>query len=213
MTLLMDIFEAADLDGLVSFPDNKEPLGILEREAPEKAGQFFQKLMSTSFGVAGRVSKSNAEHDIKDILKDEIPTELQQDPFYKTWIADMAEVCTNFCDMQGDESIGFWLGSDRGCSRYHVDNVPLRMLVTYAGKGTEVLPDFAADRKAYENKAPNQDIIKDPSAIRFMNAWDVAVFRGGPKGLLHRTPDEALNGPSILMRLDHHSFWDRVLQA
>jgi len=35
-------------------------------------------------------------------------------------------------------------------------------------------------------------------------------FRGGPKGILHRTPDDALNGASILMRLDREDFWENV---
>ena len=70
----------------------------------------------------------------------------------------------------------------------------------------------AADRTAFANGKSNEPVIKDPSAICFMKAWDVAVFRGGTKGLLHRTPDDALNGPSIMMRLDHPSFWDRTLK-
>ena len=43
-----------------------------------------------------------------------------------------------------------------------------------------------------------------------MKAWDVAVFRGGKDGLLHRTPDDALNTPSILLRLDHCSYWKNL---
>lgn len=45
-----------------------------------------------------------------------------------------------------------------------------------------------------------------------MRPWDIAVFRGGPKGLLHRTPNAAKNGPSIMMRLDYVSFWDYILK-
>ncbi len=57
----------------------------------------------------------------------------------------------------------------------------------------------------------NEFILKDPSARQFVGLWDIAVFRGGPKGVLHRTPDSALNGPSILMRLDREDFWNNVL--
>ena len=85
------------------------------------------------------------------------------------------------------------------------------MLVTYAGKGTEWLPDEAADREAFLSGEPNEKIIKDPSALQFINQWDVAVFRGGPEGVLHRTPDAALNGSSILMKLDHPSFLENII--
>jgi hypothetical protein len=58
---------------------------------------------------------------------------------------------------------------------------------------------------------PNELILKDPSARQFVGIWDVAIFRGGPKGILHCTPDDALNGASILMRLDREDFWENVM--
>ena len=122
----------------------------------------------------------------------------------------MANLSQVFCEMQNSNSVSFLLSSKRGCRRYHVDIVPLRMLVTYAGKGTELLPDEAADRDAFANGEPNEKIVLDSSAIKFMDLWDIAVFRGGAKGLLHRTPDEALNNSSVFMRLDHPSFEVRV---
>ena len=38
------------------------------------------------------------------------------------------------------------------------------------------------------------------------------LFRGGSDGLLHRSPDAALNGTSIMMRLDHEYFWNEVMK-
>ena len=103
-----------------------------------------------------------------------------------------------------------WIGSRRGCRRYHVDNVPRRLLVTYDGCGTEWLADDAADRDAFAKGEPNDKILKDPSGKKFMGEWDISIFRGGGTGLLHRTPDDALNGHSILMRLDNNEFGDTV---
>lgn len=124
----------------------------------------------------------------------------------------MAQVSVSFCDILGSDAVGFCLSTERGCRRYHIDNVPMRLLVTYFGQGTEWLPDEAADRRAFAMGEPNAKIIKDASARQFMKSWDISVFRGGPKGLLHRTPDQALSGRSILMRLDHQDFWDRILK-
>ena len=210
MVDLMSVFQAADLGELTRFPQRKDQLAVLQRQAPKEAEVFFEKLMHTSIGVIGKVKKENAEADIQEILEDYISVELQQDPFYNLWIKDMASVCRSFCEILCSDAVSFCLASKRGCRRYHIDNVPMRLLVTYAGKGTEYIPDEAADRKAFQNGMPNERIIKDPSAIKFMNTWDVAVFRGGSRGLLHRTPDAALNQPSILMRLDHPSFWDNI---
>lgn len=208
----MSVFRTNSMEALKGFAKRQDQLGIVERNIPEGADDFFQKLMQTPFGIAGKVRKQYAAEDIKDILENEIPETLQSEPFYEQWIEDMADAAQVFCETQKSDAVGFWLGSQRGCRRYHIDNVPLRMLITYAGKGTEWLPDEAADRRSFASGEPNEKIVKDRSALQFMKAWDVAVFRGGPKGLLHRTPDDALNGPSILMRLDHPSFWDNVLK-
>ena len=54
------------------------------------------------------------------------------------------------------------------------------------------------------------DSIKDISAKQFIGEWDIAVFKGGPEGLLHRTPDLALSNNSILMRLDYPEFWKDI---
>lgn len=206
----MNIFYADSLKKLKNFAKQKEQLGILERNVSNRANIFFRKLMQKQFGVIGRVRKKSLLEDISDILKDEIPVEIQNHPFYKIWLIDMAKISSLFCEMQGTDTICFWLGSKRGCRRYHTDSVPLRLLVTYAGKGTEWLPDEAANRSAFSNGESNEKIVKNKSALQFLKPWDIAVFRGGPDGLLHRTPDAALNNPSILMRLDNLSFLEAL---
>lgn len=208
----MKIFRTAHLDGLQAFAMRTEQLAVVEREPPKKSESFFQKVILHPLRVTGKVYKASALEDIREILKDHIPKKMQRTLFYEDWLIDMAEVSTIFCEILDTHTIVFWLGSQRGCRRYHVDNVPLRALVTYAGKGTEWLPDEAADRTAFINKEPNKNILKDKSLRQFMDQWDIAVFRGGPKGLLHRTPDDALDYPSILMRLDSSEFWRKVLE-
>lgn len=209
---VMSIFYAASLSELAHFQQRSEQLGIFHREKPQEAEQFFETLMQEPFGIPGTIRKSHLQSDITALLDEALPATIKAEPFYDRWIEDMAQVCSTFCETQGTDAVSFWLGSERGCRRYHVDNVPMRLLVTYAGKGTEWLPDEAADRAAFANGEPNERIVKNPEAKQFMNAWDVSVFRGGPKGLLHRTPDDALTGPSILMRLDHPSFWKNIIR-
>ena len=124
----------------------------------------------------------------------------------------MSKICQIFCDTLNSKSISFCLGTERGCSRYHIDNVPMRLLVTYMGQGTEWLPNEIANRAAFEEGLPNEKIVKDSSKIKSIKTFNVAIFRGGAAGLLHRTPDSALKNPSILLRLDHESFWDNILK-
>ena len=196
----------------MEIPKLSDQLSIIYRKKPIGADIFFKKLMQKPLRLIGEVSRESSLDDIKFILEDDISEYLKEDPFYLLWISDMAEVSKIFCDTLKSKTVDFCLSTGRGCRRYHIDNVPMRLLVTYAGEGTEWIPDEAADRKAWAIGASNDKIIKDPSKRQFMKAWDISIFKGGPKGLLHRTPDAALNKPSILLRLDHASYWDKILK-
>ena len=99
------------------------------------------------------------------------------------------------------------------CIRDSVDNVPRRLLVTYAGQGTEWIQNQDADRLAYEAGEPNEKIVRDKSKLNFIDKWNIAIFTGGSNGILHRTPDSALNGPSILMKLDHPEYLNSVYSS
>ena len=208
----MDTYKPLYLENLTSFNSEQSQLALVERDALSGSSAFFSKLMQTKFNVIGQVFRTSSVADIRVLLEEDIPANLKSDPFFELWVADMANVCNVFCDMVEEDAIGFCLGTERGCRRYHIDNVPMRLLVTYAGQGTEWLPESASDREAFEGGMSNEFILKDPSARQFVGLWDIAVFRGGPKGLLHRTPDSALNGPSILLRLDREDFWNNVLR-
>tara|TARA_B100000579_G_C22673384_1_gene776738 strand:- start:232 stop:873 length:642 start_codon:yes stop_codon:yes gene_type:complete len=201
------------IDSIIDFRNRKDQIGVLERKVPNGSDSFFQKLYQFPFSVSGKVKKNNAKEDIKTLLKFQIPENIQYDPFYENWLIDMSKICKMFCKMQADSSISFWLGSQRGCKRFHVDMVPFRLLVTYAGKGTELLPNEAADRNAFLKGKSNKQIVKDKTAITYLNIWDISVFRGGYDGILHRTPDSALDGSSsILMRLDNKSFLEEIMK-
>lgn len=198
------------IDEINDFMHKEDQLLIINRKSENDSDVFFEKLVQFQFSTMGKVRKKFAKQGVQNILKNKIPEILRNDQFYEKWIADMIKVIEVFCSFLKEDSVCFWLGSERGCKRYHVDLVPFRMLVTYAGKGTELLPDETANRNAFINGEPNKKIVKSKSLIKFINKWDIAIFRGGKNGILHRTPNSASNGQSILMRLDHPSFWEKV---
>ena len=198
----MSIWYATNLSTLEGFANRQHKLEVSKRIVPDGAEAFFEKLMKKSFGITGQLNKNTALDDLRYLLAEEIPAETKKNSFYEFWLRDMAKISGLFCNVANQNTIGVWVGSKRGCKRYHIDNVPYRLLVTYAGKGTEWLPDEASDRGAHARGEANENIVKDQSAKRFIGQWDVAIFRGGSNGLLHRTPDCALQANSILMRLD-----------
>ena len=198
------------MDAIKDFPNKSDQLAIMNRSMPENASLFFKQLLKISFNITGEIYKETATINIKDLLSDKLPKKIKNNVFYQPWIEDMANLCEMFCITEKSSYISFSISSHRGCRRYHIDNVPLRLLVTYAGQGTEWLPDEFANKRAYANGEPNEKIIKDISKKQFIGEWDIALFKGGPEGLLHRTPDSALNNNSILMRLDHARFWKDI---
>ena len=202
---MIQIFDN-EINNLFNFSERDSKLEVVTRQKPAGAVPFFQQLVASPFWASGIVRKNDALNDIETILADTVSPELQKQAFYEVWVDDMANVANAFCEIEKSDSIKLWVGTKRGCSRYHVDNVPRRLLVTYDGKGTEWLPDEAVDRAAYTKGQPNELILKDPSSRQFISEWDIAVFRGGNGGLLHRTPDEALASASVFMRLDNINF-------
>lgn len=204
------VFEPATAEDLINFSERSEPLALYPRKKPEGSDTFFASLLPLLINVSGKVHKARAVRDIEDIVSPALGRVVLKSDFYRTWLRDMANVCQQFAALLDNDMVGFSLSSQRGCKRYHQDKVPMRLLVTYAGSGTEWLPPHAANLAAYENGGKNEQILKDPAGIEWINPWDVAVFKGAPHGLLHRTPDTALPGKSLLMRLDSADFWDHT---
>lgn len=202
----MSFVEKINLSNLPNFSKNKSYLAIVKRKVPNGSNIFFKKLILEPFSISGQVFKKSSLNDIQNILDEKISTKLKDNIFYSHWVKDMRKICTIFCDIMGSESISFSLGTSRSCTRYHIDNVPMRLLITYFGQGTEWLPRSAANYKAYFKGEKNEKIIKDTTERKFIDTWDIATFRGGTKGILHRTPESALKSPSLQMRLDHSTF-------
>ena len=205
------IYNCKKIDNLNDLKSRKDQVAIFNRKSPKGYNIFFENLYVSPFSVSGIIEKNNAEKDIKKLLSPKISERIKKNEFYKNWLLDMSNICKFFCNFKDEKSISFWLGTQRGCKRYHVDMVPFRLLVTYAGQGTELLPDEAANRKAFLEGKPNEEIVEKKSALKYLNSWDIAIFRGGKYGMLHRSPDSALNGnSSVLMRLDESSFIDDI---
>ncbi|WP_232822359.1 DUF1826 domain-containing protein [Salinicola sp. CR57] len=91
------------------------------------------------------------------------------------------------------------------CPRFHVDNLGVRFITTYAGAGTEWLPDDAADRRGLGAAHPDKpDIVRDPERIQRLSCGDLALMKGSSwignagRGLIHRSPP----GQRLILAID-----------
>ncbi len=207
----MSLVKHIELSELGTFYTDNSYLSIVKRNEPQKSDSFFKELLTKPFNIQIKVFKNSILDNIQDVLNNVIAKKLINNSFYRIWVRDMAKISKIYCNILNTDNICFSLETARSCKRFHIDNVPVRLLVTYYGIGTEWIPSNACDYSAYYDGKKNNKIIKDTSAIKFMKTWDVAVFkgnkfRGREEGILHRTPDAALHLPSLLMRLDNSSF-------
>lgn len=99
---------------------------------------------------------------------------------------------------------------DDQCRKFHTDSVALRLLVTYAGPGTEWAPDGAVRRGALRAPAgcpdeANAAIVPDPSLVRRAGAGDVVLLKGDRwpggegRGAVHRSPPLGRSGARRLV--------------
>ena len=74
-------------------------------------------------------------------------------------ISESPKISKIYCDILNTDTICFSLATSRSCKRFHIDNVPVRLLVTYYGIGTEWIPSNACDYTAYYDGKNNNSIL------------------------------------------------------
>ncbi|MDR5866275.1 DUF1826 domain-containing protein [Halomonas koreensis] len=95
------------------------------------------------------------------------------------------------------------------CPRFHCDNLPVRLVTTYLGPGSEWLPEEAVNRAGLGAPTPGKpDIVREEGAIRRLEAGDVALLKGSgwvgneARGLVHRSPAVGAGQQRLLLTLD-----------
>ena len=100
------------------------------------------------------------------------------------------------------------------CPRFHVDRVPVRMICTYEGPGTEWLPERAINREKLGSGAcghtdETSGLILDSAAIQSIPSYAIALLKGElwegneGRGAVHRSPGTTPRYPRrLLLTLD-----------
>ncbi|WP_043199897.1 DUF1826 domain-containing protein [Pseudomonas putida] len=109
---------------------------------------------------------------------------------YEAFVADVAWLLAAYTCLVGARRVGLRLRVLTGpmCPRFHVDNVPLRLLTTYAGPGSEWLRELETPRGELHTAEPSVDNIQQ------LRVGEVAVLKGEKwqgnegAGLVHRSP-------------------------
>jgi hypothetical protein len=114
---------------------------------------------------------------------------------------DIVNLISDFLEIADVPRVKVFVGPvvDDRCRKFHVDKLRLRLVCTYAGPGTEWLPEGAANRDAIGKefrtyKQGNRAIVKDETTVRRFEEGNVLLFKGTlhehrpSNPIIHRSP-------------------------
>lgn len=146
-----------------------------------------------------------------DALREDLYRKLPEPSAGDALIEDIATVAEAIAYLFDTDTVGIRLRllTAAMCPRFHCDNLPVRLVATYAGPGSEWLPEHAINRAGLGAPAPNRpEIVRDSHAIQRMQAGDIGLIKGSgwegseEKGLVHRSPSLTAGQKRLLLTID-----------
>lgn len=209
-----------DLSGLYGIREAGVQSVVVPRKLPESL--FVAEEMLASLGTfeahaSVSISRAGAE-PARDLAGESGPLfpELDGLPFAPALRRDALELSRRFAGLAGLSSVhvGLEVLDHDACRKWHVDRVGMRLLVSYAGPGTEWALASGVDRRwlgqtSLDLDEANDRIVFDRAAIRRAGVGDVLLckgdlFEGEPgQGLVHRSPPVRADSHwRLLLRID-----------
>lgn len=144
-------------------------------------------------------------------LSADLRKRLPQPDAAEALIDDISSVAEATAYLFNTETVGIRLRllNAAMCPRFHCDNLPVRLVSTYMGPGSEWLPEYAINREGLGAPHPNRpEIVRDEAAIQSMGTGDIALIKGSGwignehHGLVHRSPALAEGEKRLLLTID-----------
>lgn len=186
--------------------ENDVNLAIWQRQLPAHIENFGKLLLSLEEPLAESMTLDIVDEDAELGLRG-LASAYADLEGYSGFIADVSWLVSAYACLLGAKCIGLRLRVlDKAmCPRFHVDHVPVRLITTYAGIGSQWLKEGAIDRTQLGRPEAEP---QDPLKIQQINSGDVALLKGerwiGNEGfgLVHRSPQPRNGGRRLLLTLD-----------
>ena len=178
-------------------------LAVWQRQLPLHIADFAELLLS--------LQQPLAESRVVELANDEVPPNLtglassySDLEGYEGFIADVSWLISAFACLLGARRIGVRVRAleKAMCPRFHVDHVPVRLITTYAGLGSQWLEEDAMSRQHLGN------VQAEPEDYQHMLCGEVALLKGekwqGNEGfgLVHRSPQPLPGERRLILTLD-----------
>lgn len=194
-------FIASDASALGEIKNDETLIAIWQRPPLPELQPALDSFLATKSPI--RLDASLSE---PTLLKHQLEAHLESPSkqVLKSCVAllfDFQTLAAKFRDISGREHLRlrFERVEDDGCALFHVDTLPLRMLCTYAGPGTQWLDENNVRRNQLGSRGrsienANEAIVVNPENIHTAPTWHVLVFKGRlwtghgySDGLVHRS--------------------------
>lgn len=91
------------------------------------------------------------------------------------------------------------------CPRFHVDQIPCRMLITLSGEGTEWIQNGDVDWEIFDDLDTQASPVQSNRSVQRLSAGQWSLLKGGTwqdgfRGVVHRSPHDV--GERLLLTLD-----------
>ncbi|MBN0976783.1 DUF1826 domain-containing protein [Pseudomonas hygromyciniae] len=189
---------------LADILDNGVNLALWQRQLPLHIAEFGALLVSLNEPLAeSLVVELDSEEAEPNLLG--LAAGCRDLEGYDGFIADVAWLVSAFACLLGAKRIGVRLRLlDKAmCPRFHVDHVPVRLITTYAGIGSQWLREGVMDRRQL-----SQADAQPSERIEQIHCGEVALLKGEKwrgnegYGLIHRSPALAPNERRLILTLD-----------
>jgi hypothetical protein len=181
-------------------------LAVWQRQLPAHIADFGRLLLSLNEPLAESLVLELPSDDTEPNLHG-LASGFSDLEGYEGFIADVSWLVSAFACLLGAKRVGLRLRVlDKAmCPRFHVDHVPVRLITTYCGIGSQWLKEGAMDRRQL-GKAEIEP--QDNSLIEQIAGGEVALLKGekwhGNEGfgLIHRSPQLAPGERRLILTLD-----------
>ncbi|MDP2146231.1 MAG: DUF1826 domain-containing protein, partial [Pseudomonas sp.] len=189
---------------LADILDNGVNLALWQRQLPLHIAEFGALLVSLNEPLAESLVVELDSEDAEPNLQG-LAAGCRDLEGYDGFIADVAWLVSAFACLLGAKRIGVRLRLlDKAmCPRFHVDHVPVRLITTYAGIGSQWLREGVMDRRQL-----SQADAEPTERIEQIHCGEVALLKGEKwrgnegYGLIHRSPALAANERRLILTLD-----------
>ncbi|MGN8101270.1 DUF1826 domain-containing protein [Pseudomonas sp. 22072] len=179
-------------------------LAIWQRQLPLHIAEFGALLVALNESLAESLVVELTSEDSVPNLQG-LASSCRDLEGYDGFIADVTWLVSAFACLLGAKRIGVRLRLlDKAmCPRFHVDHVPVRLITTYAGIGSQWLREGVMDRRTL-----SQADAEPTERIEQIHCGEVALLKGTKwhgnegHGLIHRSPVLKADERRLILTLD-----------